>query len=68
MQVQTASLAATDDWQVVHGKDLLGFLSWYFEIPERMAMGLVTLSLATSKAAVLAQPNIQSVDRWVRGL
>jgi len=67
MQARSTALAAVDDWQIIHGKDLLGFLSWYFKIPERATLGMVMLSIAACKAAVVALPNIGLVERWVRG-
>lgn len=54
------------DWQVIHGKDLIAFFAWYFEIPLKVAGGLVALSIATSSHSVLRHENIGEVERWVR--
>lgn len=65
-KAEEPGFADTEDRDVVHGKDLIAFLSWYFEIPLDIAAGLVKLTLATEIVCIRNRPRIGAVEQWVR--
>ena len=62
---ETAAFAAVDDWQIVHGKDLVAFLAWYFDVSLAVASGLVILSIATCSHNAREHPNLNETVEWV---
>lgn len=65
LAVLSQQLEATEDFDVIHGKDLVSFLSWYFEVPNPIAAGLVALSISTCLQDLLRANNIHQVKNWV---
>lgn len=59
-------IAAKHNRDIVHGKDLVAFIAWYFEIPYDIAAGLVRLAMAAEIAFVRKEPCVRLVEQWAR--
>lgn len=53
------------DNQIVHGKDLARLIAWEFDVAQAYAEALVMIALATEKASIRAEPNIQDASVWL---
>ena len=62
-----SELSDVEDWQIVHGKDLISFFSWYFAVSLPISFGLICLSIVASLNAVLAYESFSEIEGWVRG-
>ena len=63
---EETELANVPDHQIVHGKDLVSFVSWYFEMPLEIAAGMIRLALSSEIEALRAQPRLGEAVQWVK--
>jgi hypothetical protein len=67
--LEEEAVAATtlSNQEIVHGKDLIALLSWWFEIPYQTMTGIGALSLGANSSRVCEYPNIGQICSWLRG-
>jgi hypothetical protein len=59
------TLADIADRKIIHGKDLVAFFAWYYDITLDIASGLVRLALGAQINVVRQQPNIATLHGWL---
>ncbi len=64
---ESVRLQDFDDDQIIHGKDLIGFLSWRLGCSFEAAQACVNLALLQLRQVLIARPNMQLAANWVRG-
>jgi hypothetical protein len=63
--IEEQQQAGQQDKQIVHGKDLVRLLAWYFQITDAFAANFLLMSLATEIALIKEAPNIQLAAKWI---
>ncbi len=62
-----AAYVTTPDEQLVHGKDLLMFLAWWFKVDASQIERLFFLSLANEGSKIVDRPSILATRQWLFG-
>lgn len=51
--------------KIVHGKDLIAFVAWYFDVSLSIAGGMMKLATLSRLEGMKKQPNFSIVRNWV---